>query len=621
MKKLILTLFVFFSLTAAFAQPGDEQQLALNYFRNKEFDKAADLFLSLYTNTKSNAYFDYYITCLTELKNFDEAEKFVKKAIKKNPENLTFQVTLGFIYKSENKPEQAKEIYEEALKGIKADQFQVLQLASAFMTRGEYTFAERAYLDGRKIMKGNYTFHFELASLYSIQREYKKMIDEYLDLLLINESYLQNIQSRLWSSIYNNNEEAVRETLKTSLLKVIQQNPGKGIFYEMLIWYYTQEKDFKNALTHAIALDKRNKEGGMRVLTIGDMAQSGKDYNTALDAFRYVYESGEFSKNYVIAKNRYLSALYNKVFNTGSFSKKEVTELEAAYYEVLKELGESADSYTLMSELSYIQAFHLGKLDEAAIRMRKAIEMPNVSRTDVGKGKILLADILLLSGDPWEATLLYTQTEKENENNPTGYEANYKKARLAYFQGNFKWAQAQLDVLKASTSKLIANDAFSLSQLISTNSTIDTLILPLQIFSQGDFLMFRNMDSLAVLTYDSISTLFSRHSLSDEIIFRKANILEKNQDFEGAVALYEKILNEYGYDILGDDAIFRISVIYQFKLNNPEKAQESYKNLMTKYPGSIYLIEARKQYRILRGDDIETDRSVEELFFQNRLTP
>lgn len=35
--------------------------------------------------------------------------------------------------------------------------------------------------------------------------------------------------------------------------------------------------------------------------------------------------------------------------------------------------------------------------------------------------------------------------------------------KLAYYRGDFKYAQGLLDVLKAATSELVANDAMQLS--------------------------------------------------------------------------------------------------------------------------------------------------------------
>ena len=56
--------------------------------------------------------------------------------------------------------------------------------------------------------------------------------------------------------------------------------------------------------------------------------------------------------------------------------------------------------------------------------------------------------------------------------------------------------------------------------------------------------------------------------------------------------------------MLADDALFTTAKIYQEKFNNKEKAMELYREVLQKYPGSIYGAEARKRFRNLRGDTI-----------------
>jgi hypothetical protein len=42
--------------------------------------------------------------------------------------------------------------------------------------------------------------------------------------------------------------------------------------------------------------------------------------------------------------------------------------------------------------------------------------------------------------------------------------------------------------------------------------------------------------------------------------------------------------------------------LYENKLKDPAKAMELYQDLLTKYPGSLFVVEARKRFRALRGD-------------------
>ncbi|GKT18164.1 tetratricopeptide repeat protein, partial [Aduncisulcus paluster] len=138
----------------------------------------------------------------------------------------------------------------------------------------------------------------------------------------------------------------------------------------------------------------------------------------------------------------------------------------------------------------------------------------------------------------------------------------------------------QLDVLKASTSKLTANDAMELSLLIGNNLNMDTTAVPLQMFARADLLFFRNKDSLALATLDSIVEMFPYNSLDDDILFRKSKIAIEKQDYDTAAIYLEQIVDDYSYEVLADDALFELANLYNYHLGNREKARDLYKQML-----------------------------------------
>jgi predicted negative regulator of RcsB-dependent stress response len=190
------------------------------------------------------------------------------------------------------------------------------------------------------------------------------------------------------------------------------------------------------------------------------------------------------------------------------------------------------------------------------------------------------------------------------KNDPLGHLAKFKNAKLSYYIGEFGWAKAQLDVLKAATSKLIANDAMELSLLISDNIDMDSSYTALRYFSRADLLVYQNKIDEAVVTLDSIQTVSLWHPLHDEVLFKKGEIMLKKGDFEAADSLFAKVTEMYPDDILADNALIMRARLYDQHFRNPEKAMQLYENLMFDYPGSLFVVEARKRYRELRGDTI-----------------
>jgi len=67
-------------------------------------------------------------------------------------------------------------------------------------------------------------------------------------------------------------------------------------------------------------------------------------------------------------------------------------------------------------------------------------------------------------------------------------------------------------------------------------------------------------------------------------------------------------MNEYGEDILADDAFFLIGEIYERQLKDKPKGMEIYREFLNRFPGSVNAAEARKRYRVLRGDFSESSQ-------------
>ena len=83
--------------------------------------------------------------------------------------------------------------------------------------------------------------------------------------------------------------------------------------------------------------------------------------------------------------------------------------------------------------------------------------------------------------------------------------------------------------------------------------------------------------------------------------------MELKGNWQSALDFYGDILKFYGTDILADNALFKSAEILETKLNQPEQALDAYKRLLLEHPGSLYVYEARKRVRRLRGEKIEKE--------------
>ncbi|HEY4800609.1 MAG TPA: tetratricopeptide repeat protein [Bacteroidia bacterium] len=591
--------------STVFSQPTTtDEKLAAQYLENKEYDKAITYYEKFFNKKDEAAFYNQYLICLIKLKEYDKAEKTVKRVIKHYPQELRFVVDLGTLYKDQGNTQKGNSEYERAIKLLTADQQQILSLANEFYQLQEWDYAIETYRKGKKLLNGFYPFSSEIAGIYFKKGDITSMVNEYLSLLELGDDQLQAVQNGLQPSFGEDKDEKKNEIIKTELLKKIQSDPDRIAYTELLIWFFIQEKNFNGAFIQAKALDKRKHEEGDRLLSLGQLCVSNEDYETATKCFQYVIDKGKDNYHYVNARMELLNAMYKKVTTKYSYTPADLQELEKNFIATINELGKGAGTALLMKNLAHLQAFFMNKTKEASDLLNETIKLPGINEQTKANCKLELGDVLLMMGQIWDASLLYSQVEFDFKHEPLGNEAKFRNAKLSYYNGEFGWAQAQLNVLKAATEKLIANDAMELSLTISENLKEPGDSVALSMFSRADLLIFRNQFDKALLTLDSVASKFPTTSLADDILYKKYQIKMKQGKYSDAGEQLQKLLDNYSFDILGDDALFKLAELNELYLNNSEKAKQLYEDLLTKFPGSIFTTEARKRFRKLRGDNV-----------------
>jgi pentatricopeptide repeat protein len=580
----------------------NDEQLGMQYFQNRDYEKAVEVYARVFEKKPSYYIYTYYLTCLVETRDFEKAEKLIKSMRKSDPDALKFNVEMGYLYFREGNPDKAKKQYEDALNKLQPNQQQIFDLANAFTIRGENDYAIKTYIKGRELLNYSYTFSFELASVYERTGNFKEMINEYFILLEYNKSYLSTIEDRLQTALADDPENIKNEAFRKAVLEKAQKEPDKTFYAEILWWYSVQQKDFELALIQAKSLDRRLREDGNRVYQLAQLAVSNQQFDAAIDAYKYLIAKGAENPFYYKSKIDLLNTRLLKVISVPNPDKEQLTQLEKELKEELRISGVNTRSITLTKSLAHLDAFFLGKTDDAIELLNRLMELPDIDPQAKAECKLELADILLFSNDVWEATLLYEQVNKDFKNDVIGQTAKFKNAKLSYYIGEFGWAEDQLDILKAATSKLIANDALALSLFISENYDADSNTVALGFYSRADLLEFRNENELALKTLDSIFMKFAFHPILDDVLLKKAQIKMKQGEYVAADTLLGTLIKDFPSDILADLALMMRGRLNEDHFGNKEKAMQYYEELITRYPGSIYAVDARKRFRNLRGD-------------------
>lgn len=591
-------LIIFFMFSAAGQQ---KYRLAVEYYNSGEYEKAAQIYESLYKESPNNkSYFNWYIQCLIDLKDYENAGRITQAELKKNPNDVSLYVTYGNLLERQGFNDKANEEYRKAINNLNPDPTNITNLANNFTNLAKYDLAIETYLKGEKLSNVENLYVYNLADLYRRQGDVKNMIKYYL-ITVEKEPSSANIQTSLQRFL---SEEDYPE-LQKQLYQKIQEKTDIPHYGELLQWTFTQKKEYDKALRQAKALDRQFEENGNRVFNLADVAFKDKDYNTAIDAYQYIVNNhGRNTSFYLDSKRGLLNSKKAKVTENFNYSKEDLLVLKMEYVSFLNELGRNTQTAPLMQEFADFEALYVNELDTAIMILEELRNFGGLPPDAIAKAKLALGDYYLMNGDRWEASLLFSQVDKDFKEGQIGEYARERNARLSYYAGDFEWSQEQFKILKGATSKLISNDAIDMSVFILDNLGMDTTEVTLQMFAQAELLTFQNKYIEAIQKLDSIKILFPEHSLDDDVLYTKAQIYKKQRRTAEMIEMYQTIIEKYPEEIRADNAIFELAELYETKLNEPEKAKVLYEKLFVDYSSSTFAVEARKRFRILRGDEL-----------------
>lgn len=577
-------------------------EIANEYFNKADYEKAATLYEKLSKKKElQTVIYENYRTSLLKLGTSLTLKKWIIKIKKDHPDDIIYEVDYNLLYQQGGDEKQYNKSTAKLIDKSKYSALQVDMLASAMNKRLLYSDIILLYTEARKTAESKkYSYAAELAVMYKFINKKKLMIDEYINAILDEPSEAQFIKNSLQAEL----DQDGYIYLEEQLYQRLSEQSSQLELAKTLVWHYTQLQDFYNAFVQERSIDKKLNLHGKRVFELGNVALKNRDYKNAITIFGYIASAYDDNFTYVRAKKQMIIAQEAYVRSLFPVDTLKVEEVIASYHELLTKTRRLKDKTEIKRNTALLYAFYLHNNDSAIAILNTIIKQPRTDRQMLAQSKLDLGDIYLLNNTPWESTLLYSQVEKMIKDDRLGHLAKLKNAKLSFYRGDFELAQANLDILKLATSREIANDAMDLSLLIQDNLALDTSDLALSMYSRADLLLFQKKFTAAQLTLDTLTHKFYKHTLNDEVYWLKSKIAHQIGNYEKEEGFLIKIIEKYKEDILGDDALFALANLYEDKLNRPKESMELFKQLLIDFPGSIYVAEARKHYRKLRGDQV-----------------
>lgn len=594
------------------AQNISEIQLANEYLLKGERTKSLELYRELAKdNSNIPLIHNNYMNTLLDMDGFEEAHAYLKKIIKREPENIQYRLDVGITYVRSGEQLKADRYFKDLIEENKSNVPRIKMISDYLASKSLADISIVALSTSRQHMGNPYIFSLDLAMLYRITGKQDKMVQEYLNYVTQTSANIQYVKNVLQTLLTKPDE---LESLERLLYERVLQNPDVEVYADLLIWVTMQQKNFYASFIQARAYDKRYTKDGEKCMQVARVALDNNDYDNALRIYRYVAKEYPNSTNYLLARLGQMRTREARVKNSFPINIDSVKILVNDYDKFIQQYPDNSNALEATRMEASLIANYLNKKEVAIEILNTLINNPRASVYLKSKAKLDLGDIYLTVDETWESTLLYSQVEKSQKESPIAYEAKLKNAKLYYYKGNFKLAQEHLDILKQATTREIANDAMELSMRIKENTAFDTLGEALKAYATIELLLYQNkteeaLEKIQLLKNgqvqnekESVLIAVSNQTILDDVYWLEANIRVKQGEFEASINLLQKVLDDFGQDVLADDAYFLQAEIYERYLHDSEKAKEIYREFLNKFPGSVYVAEARKRYRILRGD-------------------
>ncbi len=577
-----------------------DEKIAREFYMKKDYEKARDIFKGLYDTYGQTSYFTQYTDCLLLTSDYETAEKAYKTFLKKNPTHWKSHVDLAYVYSQQGENDKAEKYLNKVLKDLPANKNSILEFTNLLRVRGFNEMAINVFNKAAKNPNINYSFSLEKAYTYNSMLDFENSTDCYLQYLKERPDQYEMVKNRFRVMMMYDLNGNVDDVIRMALLRKTQEEPDNEEFSSLLMWYSLQQQDYELALTLLKALDRRaGADFKNDIIHIAQIAYDNGQYEIAIDAYNYILKKQDEGIFYVEATAGLIEAEYQQAVANGSHDKGFYEQLSARIDDAFRKIGFIKETMPIVDVQAEILAFELNRCDDAKALLNNTLEM-NLPQKYKAELKMKLADVYLFTDEVWEATLLYSQIEMAMKNEPIAHEARFKNAQLRYFIGEFEWANAALKILKSATSKLVANDAMTLSLTINDNLEYDTV--GLKRLAKADYYIYQHKYKDANQILDSIIAYNPNEVSLPNVFYRKAKMAADDGVFELADSLYKRVYEGYSDSYIADKALIDDALLLENQLDRKDDAMECYAKLFDYYTASVYVAQARKSYRRLRDE-------------------
>lgn len=581
--------------------------LAESYLRAGQFDRAITLLEDLYdASPDTYAFYDRLKEAYESVKRYDDAIALVDEKLNRASSSaLLLSEKARLLYLQGNEA-AALEAWNNTLEtSPDPNRHRIVYNAMADVRLLEQ--AAEVLEKGRVALENPTAFQTELAYLHSLTGQHGKAVEEYLGILAENQEKLSFVRNRL--SRFMEQGGALAASI-TAAERAVRQEPLNRAYRELLAWLYVEAEDYEQAFNAYRAIDRLEQEDGRVLFAFARHAADADAYDVASKAYDEVLKRHPDAPVTPQAKiglgemhERWAEKTYERAYDARG-NRIEAPHYEAAldaYRAFLQDYPNHEYYPEVLRRIARLQQdvfFNLGEAEATLqeITERYATTMAaNYARYDLGR-------IALSRGDMETAGLLFSRLVDDLRLGELAELARYEQALIHFYKGELDAASTLVSVLDENTSTDVANDAIELKVLIASNKGPDSLNTPLHLYADAALKKRQRRPADALETLDELLQQYGQHSLADDARFLRAASLQESGRTEEALAAYGELPLIHPDSPLADRSLFEAAQLQWRALGDSEAALETYTRLLTEYPGSLLVPEARQQIRRLRGD-------------------